>query len=168
MYQAEYGRLKEDLPLPNTSAIWKLDPYYEKIDHLLRVGGRLQHSDLPEGTKHPIILPHGHAVVEKIIQVYTRSCFMLDQRVLFQCYDKRSGSRRDTVKLKESWESASFVDVNELVHVRKKKKAPLPSERGSLTPVGIDFAGPLFVPESAFSAKAYICIFPHDPPRAYR
>ena len=69
VYQAEYERLKEDLPLPNTSAILKLDPYYEKIDHLLRVGGRLQHSDLPEGTKHPIILPHGHAVVEKIIQV---------------------------------------------------------------------------------------------------
>ena len=35
---------------------------------MLRVGGRLQYSDLPEGTKHPIILPHGHAVVEKIIQ----------------------------------------------------------------------------------------------------
>ncbi|XP_068726557.1 uncharacterized protein [Montipora capricornis] len=68
VYQAEYGRLKEDLPLPNTSAILKLDPYYDERDHLLRVGGRLQHSDLPEGTKHPIILPHGHAVVEKIMQ----------------------------------------------------------------------------------------------------
>ena len=64
VYQAVCERLKEDLPLPNTSAILKLD----KNDHLLRVGGRLQHSDLPEGTKHPIILPHGHAVVEKIIQ----------------------------------------------------------------------------------------------------
>ena len=68
VYQAEYGRLKEDLPLSNTSAILKLDPFYDKRDHLLRVGGRLEHSDLPEGTKHPIILPHGHAVVEKIIQ----------------------------------------------------------------------------------------------------
>ena len=68
VYQAEYERLKEDRPLPNTSAILKLDPYYVNIDHLLRVEGRLQHSDLPEGTKHPIILPHGHAVVEKIIQ----------------------------------------------------------------------------------------------------
>ena len=64
VYQAEYGRLKEDLPLPNTSAILKLDPFYDKRDHLLRVGGRLEHSDLPEGTKLPIIVPHGHAVVE--------------------------------------------------------------------------------------------------------
>ena len=68
VYQAEYERLKEDLPLPNTSAILKLAPYYDKRDHLLWVGGRLQHSDLPEGTKHPIISPHGHAVIEKIMQ----------------------------------------------------------------------------------------------------
>ena len=32
-------------------------------DRLLQVGGRLQYSDLPEGTKHSIILPHGHPVV---------------------------------------------------------------------------------------------------------
>jgi len=67
-YQVEYEQLKANHPLPNTSAILKLDPYYNKKDQLLRVGGRLQYSDLPEGTKHPIILPHGHTVVEKIIQ----------------------------------------------------------------------------------------------------
>lgn len=120
MYQAEYERLRENLPLPNTSAILKLDPYYEKTDHLLRVGGRLQHSDLPEGTKHPIILPHGHAVVEKIIQSVQKELLHAGPRVLFQCYDKRSGSPRDAVKLKESWESASFVNMNELVHVHKR------------------------------------------------
>jgi len=32
-------------------------------DRVLQVGGRLQYSDLPEGTKHPIILPHGHPLV---------------------------------------------------------------------------------------------------------
>ena len=32
-------------------------------DMVLQGGGRLQYSDLPEGTKHPIILPHGHPLV---------------------------------------------------------------------------------------------------------
>ena len=32
-------------------------------DRVLQVGERLQYSDLPEGTKHPIILPHGHPLV---------------------------------------------------------------------------------------------------------
>jgi len=68
MYQVEYEQLKANHPLPNTSAILKLDPYYDKKDQLLWVGGRLQYSDLPEGTKHRIILPRGHPVVEKIIQ----------------------------------------------------------------------------------------------------
>lgn len=52
VYQAEYEKLREGLPLPNTSDLLKLDPYYDKRDRLLRVGGRLQHSDFPEGTKH--------------------------------------------------------------------------------------------------------------------
>jgi hypothetical protein len=29
-------------------------------DNLLKVGGRLEHADLPEGTKHPIILAPDH------------------------------------------------------------------------------------------------------------
>ena len=45
---------------------------------------------------------------------------MLDLRALFQSYDKSSGSPRDAVKLKESSESASFVNANELVHVHKR------------------------------------------------
>ena len=120
MYQAEYERLRENLPLPNTSAILKLDPYYDKIDHLLQVGGRLQHSDLPEGTKHPIILPHGHAVVEKIIQSVQKELLHAGPRVLFQCYDKRSGSPRDTMKLKSPGKVPRLSNVNELVHVHKR------------------------------------------------
>ncbi|PFX27383.1 Neurogenic locus Notch protein [Stylophora pistillata] len=47
--------------------------------------------------------------------------------------------------------------------IEQEKRAPLPSERVSLSPafthVGVDFAGPLFVRGSASPEKAYICIF---------
>ena len=33
------------------------DPFYDDADQLLRIGGRLQHSQLEFGQKHPIILP---------------------------------------------------------------------------------------------------------------
>lgn len=56
-----------------------------------------------------------------------------------------------------------LVCQHERVGPCSQKITPLPSERVSLSPafthVGIDFAGPLFVQGSAFSAKAYICIF---------
>ena len=59
MYQAQCERLKENPLLPNTSVIFKSDPYFDKRDRLLQVKGRLQYLDLPEGMKHPIILPYG-------------------------------------------------------------------------------------------------------------
>ena len=162
VYQAEYERLKEDLPLPDTSAILKLDPYYDKIDHLLRVGGRLQHSDLPEGTKHAIILPHGHAVVEKIIQ-------SVHKELLHAGPESTLSVLRQEIWLTKRFREIKRVLGKCLVCQRQRvgpcsqKMAPLPSERVSLSPafahVGIDFAWPLFVRGSASSAKAYICIF---------
>ena len=68
VYRTEYAQLEAGQPLPKTSTLLKLDPYFDKEDRVLRVGGRLQYSNLPEATKHPIILPHGHPVVEKLIQ----------------------------------------------------------------------------------------------------
>jgi len=68
VYRIEYVQLEAGQPLPKTSTILKLDPYFDKEDRVLRIGGRLQYSNLPEATKHPNILPHGHPVVEKIIQ----------------------------------------------------------------------------------------------------
>ncbi|CAH3179302.1 unnamed protein product [Porites evermanni] len=59
VYQAQCERLKENPLLPNTSVIFKSDPYFDKRDRLLQVRGRLQYLDLPEGMKHPIILPYG-------------------------------------------------------------------------------------------------------------
>ena len=46
---------------------------YIEVGSLLRqersvATGRREYSDLPEVTKHPITLPHGYPVVEKIIQ----------------------------------------------------------------------------------------------------
>jgi len=91
VYQVEYEQLKANHPLPNTSAILKLDPYYDKKDQLLRVGGRLQYSDLPEGTKNPIILRMVIQWLKRSYRVCTMSSFMLDPRVPFRFYDKRFG-----------------------------------------------------------------------------
>ena len=68
MHRTEYAQLEAGQPLPKTSTILRLDPYFDNEDRVLRVGGRLQYSNLPEVTKHLMILPHGHPVVEKIIQ----------------------------------------------------------------------------------------------------
>ncbi|XP_022807808.1 uncharacterized protein LOC111344814 [Stylophora pistillata] len=161
VYQAEYERLEEDLSLPNTSAILKLDPYYDKRDRLLRVGGRLQHSDLPEGTRHPIILPHGHAVIERIIQSVHKELLHAGPEGTLSVLQEiwlTKGRREVKRNLKKC-----LVCRRQRVGPCSQKMVPLPSERVSLSPafshVGVDFAGPLFVRGSASPEKAYICIF---------
>ncbi|XP_068728870.1 uncharacterized protein [Montipora capricornis] len=68
VYKEEFEKLKAGEVLPSNSRLLKLDPYYDRDDQVLRVGGRLQFADLPEQSKHQIILPHGHPEVAKMVQ----------------------------------------------------------------------------------------------------
>jgi len=49
------------------SRIRELKPFLDE-DELLRVGGRLQHSDLSYSEKHPRILPNNHRYTEMLVQ----------------------------------------------------------------------------------------------------
>ena len=53
------------------SSIYKLDPVLQ--DGLVRVGGRLQHAQIDNDAKHPVILPRKHYVVKLIIDCYHRA-----------------------------------------------------------------------------------------------
>ena len=49
-----------------SSPIYRLDPTLD--DGVLRVGGRLKNSAMPEKSKHPVILPKGHPIVHLILR----------------------------------------------------------------------------------------------------
>ncbi|XP_026331252.1 uncharacterized protein LOC113238634 [Hyposmocoma kahamanoa] len=55
-FQEEYNTLKQGKPLKKGSKLTTLDPFID-MDGLLRVGGRLQNSNLPYNQKHPIRPP---------------------------------------------------------------------------------------------------------------
>ena len=161
-YRVEYAQLETGQPLPKTSGILKLDPYFDKKDRVLRVGGRLQYSDLPEQTKHPIILPHGHPVVEKIIQ-------SVHNELLHAGPENTLSVLRQNIWLTHGRREVKRVLMKCLVCQRQRvgpssqKMAPLPSERVLFSPpfthVGIDFAGPLYVQGNPSPHKSYVCIF---------
>ena len=52
-----------------TDRLWKLDPFVG-YDGILRVGGRLSNSSLPDEEKHPIILPSKSIISRKITEHY--------------------------------------------------------------------------------------------------
>jgi hypothetical protein len=60
------GRALKRTGVPRTSSIYRLDPFLE--NSIIRVGGRLSKSVLPEDMKHPVVLPRRSHVTKLIIK----------------------------------------------------------------------------------------------------
>ena len=126
MYQAEYESLKENIVLRNKGAFLKLDPYYDKRDRLLRVGRRLQYSDILEGTKHPIILPHGHPVVEKTIQ-------SVHEELVHAGQESTLSVLREEIWLTKGRREVKRVLEKCLVCQRQRARRPMFTKDGAIT-----------------------------------
>ncbi|XP_064653104.1 uncharacterized protein LOC135503459 [Lineus longissimus] len=147
------------------SRILKFDPKFDEVNKVLRVGGRLQNSELKEETKHQVILPHNHPIVDKIVMDMHEECM-------------HAGSETVVTNLRSKiWVTQVRRDVKRILNKclicevqracpSKQKMAPLPSDRVSFSPafsvVDVDFAGPLYVLEVRGKdkpEKVYICLF---------
>ncbi|XP_071643027.1 uncharacterized protein [Temnothorax longispinosus] len=66
-FEKEIKLLRCHESVPRGSRLYSLNPYLDNCE-ILRVGGRLENAQLPEATKHPIILPSTHHVARLIIR----------------------------------------------------------------------------------------------------
>lgn len=64
-FHTDYVNLKSNRHISSKSNLKSLNPFLEK--DLLRVGGRLQHSELSFNEKHPIIMPKSHHLTKLLI-----------------------------------------------------------------------------------------------------
>ena len=58
---------KSSVKLKKSSTIYNLDPFMD-ADGLIRVGGRLKHSDLNNSCKHPVLLPKQEKVTDLVLK----------------------------------------------------------------------------------------------------
>lgn len=65
-FSSEFKVLYQGQSLPKSNSLSSLTPYIDS-QGLLRVGGRLQHSQLPDNAKHPFILPKESVLTTLII-----------------------------------------------------------------------------------------------------
>ncbi|XP_068206285.1 uncharacterized protein [Palaemon carinicauda] len=63
----EVKALSRELSVGKSSPIYKLDPFLDSEDGLLKVGGRIRRSDIPQSAKHPILLLKKHHVTTLLI-----------------------------------------------------------------------------------------------------
>ena len=140
------------------SKVYKLRPFLE--DGMLKVGSRLQFSDLSYEEKYPLLLPRGHVSLllvrhfhfsmhhagVKLLIVRVRSEYwilglrQLAKRVVKECVICQRADARPCMQ----------------------PTAPLPAERVQRAPpfsvVGLDHAGPLFCSDT-LNVKHYILLF---------
>ena len=62
----EIKHIRNNSPVPNNSKLQQLNPIIS--ENVLKVNGRLKHSNLPAELKHPIILPTDHHITQIIIR----------------------------------------------------------------------------------------------------
>lgn len=145
--------------------ILRLNPFVDKTG-VLRVGGRLNKAPLPEGVKHPILLPGKCHFTRLLIDHYHRMHLHIGPSALQALLSNSFWilSARLTVRQR-------IFRCADCFKLSQQPKAPfmgdLPRSRfaegRAFLEVGVDFAGPLQIRASlrrkAQTSKAYLCLF---------
>ncbi|GBN50878.1 hypothetical protein AVEN_270062-1 [Araneus ventricosus] len=151
--------------IPNKSKILNLSPFLDNKG-VMRVGGRLENSQLPYSGKHPIILPSKGKLTEMIVRYYHEKYFHLGpQHLLFQVRQKYWPIRGRNVCRKIVHNCVVCFKVKPKEY--SQKMGNLPKER--ITPdkvfssKGIDLCGPFLIKNKyqrkGPEIKVYVCIF---------
>lgn len=142
-----------------------LNPFYDS-EGVLRVGGRLSHSQLNYSAKHPAILPKKSHLTNLIIEHYHKLYLHAGPRNLqsilsqnFWIISARNAIRSHLLKCVRCYRNKPKPSY--------PKMGELPKSRVTVTKcflkVGTDYGGPILIKESkrrnSKFQKAYICLF---------
>lgn len=161
----EYRALKNGKVLDTTSTLLSLAPFMT-TDGLIRVGGRLQNSDLSPDARHPILLPRSHELTKRVIEYeHARNAHtgvqatMAAVRQRFWPLCLRSTTRKivqGCVTCFKVKPSHSESIMGSLPAGRVKVSRPFYH-------CGVDYAGPLILREckrrNARTIKSYVAVF---------
>ena len=164
-FSEKIARLREQKPIPKDSKILSLDPFLDEYG-VLRVGGRLQHSNLDEATKHPIILSHKCVLVQLIInKIHTDTLHGSFQTVYSQLRQKFWVTRaRDTTRhILRKCVKCRKVQAKKMTQLMGSLPAARVNAEHPFCNVGVDFAGPYMLINRKGRGgklfKAYFCVF---------
>ncbi|XP_067208500.1 uncharacterized protein [Linepithema humile] len=149
----------------NKGKLANLNPFLDE-NGLIRVGGRLQKSELSFGQKHPILLPNRHSLTDNIIrEIYERHYHAGIQTTLYILRQKFwiLDGRNQVRKVVRTCVRCFRFNPNTVEY--KMGNLPVARVRGTppFTNTGIDFCGPFFIKERKYRnrtrIKVYVCVF---------
>lgn len=165
-FSDDYRQLSHSKPLNKRSKLLSLNPFYDETNKVIRVGGRLEHSQFDFQKKHPIVLPsNSHITVIIVRDEHLRLLHAGPQALLASIRDK-------------FWPLSGRNLVKKIIHdcvrcFRCKARAQeyimsnLPSTRVSqfrpFSVSGVDYAGPFQLRDRKGRyfkiSKTYIALF---------
>jgi hypothetical protein len=89
-FSSEIQILKNNGTLPNNSVLSTLSPFLDNLG-VIRVGGRLHHSDLSWEARHQLVLPHGHTFTKLLIEYEHHMHLHAGPKLLGSVYDANIG-----------------------------------------------------------------------------
>ncbi|XP_071088902.1 uncharacterized protein [Haliotis cracherodii] len=162
-FSSELERLNsnKELDLNKGSPISKLDPFVE--DGVLRVGGRLSRANMPESSKHPLILPKKSHVSELIIRHVHRECGHSGRNFVLSKLFEKYWIIKANAAVRQEIHRCVTCRRNQVV-AGKQKMADLPAQRVTpdeppFTFVGVDYFGPFDVKRGRKHEKRYGVLF---------
>ncbi|XP_055928648.1 uncharacterized protein LOC129959780 [Argiope bruennichi] len=158
-FPAEIGDLKGGCLLPTKSKISYLNPFLK--DGYLRLGGRLQLSDIPSDTQHPLLLDGNHPFVHLLIQHTHIRLHQLGVRIALSELRSTFWILKGRQAIKQVLHKCLSCKLSK-AKCGTQIEAPLPSERVvPSTPftTGIDFAGAVNIRCLKSRDTAYIALF---------
>ncbi|XP_058817817.1 uncharacterized protein LOC131681123 [Topomyia yanbarensis] len=164
-FAKEISQLEKHHEVHHTSPLRQLKPFLDEA-HLLRVGGRLQLSDLSYDTKHPILLPHRSILTALVLHHEHNQLFHCGPQSLLAAVRKRfwiisgTSAARKTCRSCVECVRAKPIPIHQLM-------GQLPADRLKPVPpfsiTGVDYAGPINVvsrrTRGAVATKGYIALF---------
>ena len=164
-FSSEQKLLHENKSLATSHPLSALAPFVDEDDDLVKVGGRLFQSNLPEDVKHPIIISNESHFAILLVRYYHIQCLhggpqatLYQVRQRFWIINGRKFVRKIISKC--------TVCIRFSQSTLQPKMGPLPTER--ITPgrvfqnTGVDFAGPFMIKlkhSSKTLNKMYIAVF---------
>lgn len=168
MFPEEIKALQQGKTVKRSSALYKLSPVLQ--DKILRVGGRLSRSSMPEESKHPAILAKDHPVSHLILRsIHSDVGHSGRNHMLSELREKYWIPKAQTAIRKIL--SQCTVCKCQRGTTGKQFMADLPRDRllpdePPFTNVGIDYFGPFEIKRGRTLIKRYGVIFTCQPLRA--
>ncbi|XP_058840856.1 uncharacterized protein LOC131696328 [Topomyia yanbarensis] len=141
-----------------------LKPIYDENERLLRVGGRIRNSDLPEDQKHPMILPENNHFTEILIEALHLEHLHVGLNGLLAVVKQRFwpvNAKRTIHRVLKKCVRCFRTNPKDVLQYMGDLPSCRVTAAQPFVRTGMDYAGPFFIKVGRMKTKikVYVCLF---------